>query len=243
MRDLVENGNRKREGCEIENIFITIAKKYKRFNEKIDESVIERIRALSSKIIFIELEEDYGPASKYLGPLLKYYSVLDGNIMIVVDDDRKYNPNLVMHFKMAYNSFPNVVFSSGLWNIYFDKGYAKKSDEDIEMSLFKEQNANTFYYGNGLGGFFGFAMKVVGLETFIEYHFKVFQRIPKAFYHDEGISLGYLKYFEENIIFLNHKGCNFIKDEMVDALCNANYVNRGNIEKEILQITNFEKLI
>ncbi len=243
IRDLVENGNGKRDGCEIENIFITIAKKYKRFNEKIDESVIEKIRSLSSKIIFIELEEDYGPASKYLGPLLKYYSVLDGNIMIVVDDDRKYNPNLVMHFKMAYNSFPNVVFSSGLWNIYFDKGYAKKSDEDIEMSLFKEQNANTFYYGNGLGGFFGFAMKVVGLETFIEYHFKVFQRIPKAFYHDEGISLGYLKYFEENIIFLNHKGCNFIKDEMVDALCNANYVNRGNIEKEILQITNFERLM
>jgi hypothetical protein len=111
------------------------------------------------------------------------------------------------------------------------------------MDIYKEQNSNTFYYGNGVGGFFGFAMKVSNLQEFIDYHFHIISRIPKAFFHDEGISLGYLKYKEENILYLNHKGCNYIKDEMVDALCNANYVNRGNIEKEILQITNFERLL
>ena len=72
---------------------------------------------------------------------------------------------------------------------------------------------------------------------------KILERIPKSFYHDEGIILGYLKYKEENILYLNHKGCNYIEEEMVDALCKSNLVDRGNIEKEILQITNLEKLL
>ena len=37
-------------------------------------------------------------------------------------------------------------------------------------------------------------------------------------------------------------GCNLIEEELVDALCTSNLVNRGKLEIEILKITNLEKL-
>ena len=111
------------------------------------------------------------------------------------------------------------------------------------MEVDKENNVSKFYFGQGLGGFFGFAIRVHDINKFIDYNIKILERIPKSFYHDEGIILGYLKYKEENILYLNHKGCNYIEEEMVDALCKSNLVDRGNIEKEILQITNLEKLL
>jgi hypothetical protein len=226
----------------IEKIFITIAKKYKRFTENIDQNVINKLKSYS-KITLIILEEDYGPASKYLGPLLNFYDILENNILIVIDDDRKYNINLVKNFASIYYSFQNITFSSGFWKDYFSKDYKKMNDNYLDIYLEKENNTNNFHFGNGVGGFMGFAIKVNNLKDFIEYNFKIFKRLPKSFYHDEGIILGYLKYKEENILYLHHKGCNYVDNEMVDALCNSNMVNRGNIEKEILQITNLEKLL
>ena len=68
-------------------------------------------------------------------------------------------------------------------------------------------------------------------------------KVPKSFFHDEGIILGYLKYNKENILYLKHMGCNIIEEELVDALCNSNLVNRQQVEREILKITNLEKLL
>jgi len=226
----------------IEMIYITIAKKYKRFTETIDQDIINKLKSFS-KINLIILDEDYGPASKYLAPLINYYKELENNILIVIDDDRKYNVNLVKNFATVYNSFQNITFSSGLWKEYFNKDYKKMSENYLDVEIYKESNTNNFHFGNGLGGFMGFAIKVNNLNNFIEYNLKILDRLPKSFYHDEGIILGYLKYKEETIIYLNHKGCNYIDDEMVDALCKINSINRGNIEKEILQITNLEKLL
>jgi len=226
----------------IEMIYITIAKKYKRFTETIDEDIIDKLKSFA-KINLIILDDDYGPASKYLGPLINYYKELENNILIVIDDDRKYNINLVKNFATVYNSFQNITFSSGLWKEYFNKDYKKMSDNYLDIEIYSESNNNNFHFGNGLGGFMGFAIKVINLQNFIDYNFKILKRLPKSFYHDEGIILGYLKYKEETIIYLNHKGCNYIDNEMVDALCNSDLVNRGNIEKEILQVTNLEKLL
>ena len=117
------------------------------------------------------------------------------------------------------------------------------NDEELEIYTYQEKNNYSFYYGNGLGGFFGYALKVEQLNEFIMYNINILNRINKSFYHDEGIILGYLKYNEEKIIYLKHRGCNFIEEEMVDALCHAGYVNRGKLEKEILQITNLEQLL
>jgi hypothetical protein len=224
----------------IEKIYLTISKKYKRFNETIDNNIIEKIRSISK--IEIIIEDDYGPASKYLGPLINKYEELKDNILIIIDDDRKYNKNMIKHFVIGYNSNPNITYSSGLWEKYFSKNYNNISDDFLEIELYKETNINKFYYGNGLGGFYGFALKVNNLDNFIKYNLNILKRIPNSFYHDEGIILGYLKYNEEIIMYLNHKGCNFIKEELIDALCNSNIINRGIIEKEILQITNLEKL-
>jgi len=226
----------------IETIYITIARKYKRFTETIDETIINKLKSYL-KINLIILDDDYGPASKYLAPLINYYKELENNILIVIDDDRKYNVNLVKNFATVYNSFKNITFSSGLWKEYFNKDYKNMSDNYLDIEIYNESNNNNFYFGNGLGGFMGFAIKVNNLQNFIDYNFKILKRLPKSFYHDEGIILGYLKYKEETIVYLNHKGCNHIDNEMVDALCNAGLVNRNNIEKEILQVTNLEKIL
>lgn len=232
----------KKQTYEIEHIFITIAKKYKRFTEKISDDIINLLKNIP-KVILITLDEDLGPASKYLGPLMNYHETIKNNILVVIDDDRKYNKNLLRNFSIGYNSFPNITFSSGLWGEYFNKKYATMKDEFLEFQMYKELNNNKFHFGQGLGGFFGFAIKVDNMQRFIDYNIKILNRIPKSVYHDEGIILGYLKYKEEIILYLKHKGCNIIDEELTDALCTSNLVNRGNIEKEILQITNLEMLV
>ena len=115
-------------------------------------------------------------------------------------------------------------------------------DNFLEFKIHKESNNNKFYFGQGLGGFFGFCIKVQNIKKFIEYNNIILNKIPKSIFHDEGIIIGYLKYNKETILYLKHKGCNIIKEELVDALCTSNLVDRGQIEKEILKITNLEKL-
>lgn len=226
----------------IEKIFITIPYKYKRFNEEIDENIINELKKID-KVHIIRSNEDYGPSSKYLCPLLEHYKELEDNLLVIIDDDRIYNKNLIKNFVISYNSNPNIIFSSGYWKDYFNSDYKNYDEEKLNITFYKEKNNNKFFFGQGLGGFYGFCIKISNLDKFIDYNLKVLKRIPKSFYHDEGIILGYLKYKEEIIMYLNHKGCNFINDEMIDALCESNLVNRGNIEKEILQITNLEKLL
>lgn len=226
---------------EIENLFITIPLKYKRFEESIDIDIINELKNIP-KVIIVNTDEDFGPASKYLGPLICYYKEVKNNILIVVDDDRKYNKNLVRNFKIAYNSFSHITFSSGLWSDYFNSNYKNLDENYLEFQIHKEYNNNQFHFGQGLGGFFGFSIKVVNIEKFINYNLMILKRIPKSFFHDEGIILGFLKYKEETILYLKHYGCNFIDNELIDALCKSNLVDRGRVEKEILQITNLENI-
>ena len=225
----------------IEYLFITIPNKYRRFEEVIEDDIFDKLRNLP-KVILINIKEDLGPASKYLGPLMNYYQLLKDNILVVIDDDRVYGKNLIRNFNIGYNSFPNIKFSSGLWSYYFDKNYKNIDEDFLEYQIHKEYNNNKFFYGQGLGGFFGFSIKVENIEPFINYNLKILERIPKSFFHDEGIILGYLKYKEETILYLKHIGCNIIEHELVDALCTSNLVNRGNVEKEILRLTNLEKI-
>jgi hypothetical protein len=227
----------------LEKLFITIPKKYKRFNEDISSDIINDIKEIDHRVCIIEIDVDYGPASKYLGPLMNYYDEIKDNLLIVIDDDRIYNKNLLKNFCIGYHSYPFITFSSGFWKMYFDKEYKTLNEDYIEYEIFKESNNNKFFYGQGLGGFFGFCIKVQNLENFIKYNFIILDRIPKSFYHDEGIILGYLKYNQEKILYLKHYGCNFIENELVDALCKSNLVDRGRVEKDILLLTNLEKII
>lgn len=230
----------KNQSYPIEKMFIIIANKYKRFTENISDETINELKE-NPKINIIILDEDLGPASKYLGSLQNNYTILKNNLLIVIDDDRTYNKHLIRNFVIGYQSYPNIIFSSGLWEQYFNKNYNKMDENLLEYQIYKENNDNNFYFGQGLGGFFGFCIKVYNIENFIDYNHKILNKIPKSFYHDEGIILGYLKYHKENILYIKHKGCNFIENELVDALCNSNLVDRKQIEKEILKITNLEK--
>jgi hypothetical protein len=226
----------------VENLFITIAKKYRRFDEIISDDIIERIKNIP-KVILIILDEDLGPSSKYMGPFINYYELLKDNLLIIVDDDRIYNKNLVKNFAMGYNSFPNITFSSGNWVEYFHKDYQSFKDDEIDYFIKKEKNILNFSFGDGVGGFFGFCIKVQNLEQFINYNYMILDKVKDSFFHDEGIILGYLKYMSEEILYLKHKGCNFIKNEMVDALCVSGLCNREKVERDIFYITNKEELL
>jgi hypothetical protein len=225
----------------IERFFIVIANNYKRFSEKIPDDII-RILNKIHKIKLIILEDDLGPASKYMGPLLNFYEVIKNNLLIIIDDDRIYNKNLIKHFSIGYNSYPNIIFSTGLWNEYFNKKYKSIDENFLEFKIYNEKNDDYFFYGQGVGGFFGFCIKVEDMQNFIDYNLTILNRIEKSFYHDEGIIIGYLKYNNYSILYLKHYGCNFIDDELVDALCKSNLVNRSKIEKKILQLSNLENL-
>jgi len=226
----------------INGLFITIAKKYKRFEEKISEEIIFKLKNID-KIILIIIEEDFGPASKYMGPLLNYYNLLENNLLIIIDDDRIYNKNLVKNFITGFNSFPNIRFSSGNWADYFNKDYGIMKESELDYFIKKEKNLPNFNFGDGVGGFFGFCIKVTNLEDFINYNHTILNRIEESFFHDEGIILGYLKYLTEEILYVKHKGCELIKNEMVDALCNSGLCNREKVEKEILFATNNDFLL
>ncbi len=227
-----------------EKLYITIAKKYKRFQEEIPINLMEKISSLSDKIDWIILEEDFGPGSKYLGPLIHRRYIVENEYLIVIDDDRFYNPFLIEHFKTAMISFGGEHnFSSGLWDYYFDKSYTKLEEDYYTMIVRKEENQQKFFYGNGLGGFMGFCMKCVNIDQFIKYHFDIFEKVPKSFFHDEGITLNYLKAREESIIYVKHKGCNYLEKEQVHALCKSGLCNRGKVENQIFFVTQMNSLL
>lgn len=225
----------------IETFFIVIADNYRRFTKKISEDIIKKIEDIE-KVKLIILENDLGPASKYLGPLLHYYDIILNNLLIIIDDDRIYNKNLIKHFSIGYNSYPNIIFSTGLWNEYFNKNYKNINENFLEFNIYNEINNDYFFYGQGVGGFFGFCIKIENMQKFINYNLKILDRIDKSFFHDEGIIIGYLKYNNLSILYLKHFGCNFIENEMVDALCTSNLVDRSKIEKQILKLSNLENL-
>ena len=226
----------------IDKIYINIPIKYKRFKENITQENINELKKIN-KVEIIYLEEDYGPSSKYLGPLMKYKRELENNLLIIIDDDRIYNENLVRNFIIANQSLPQYEFYAGLWNYFFDNNYKKLDKEYLEIIRYKEKNKDKFHYGNGLGGFFGFCLKLKNSEEFVNYHLDILEKYKKSFFHDEGISLGYLKKKEKEIIYLKHIGCYSYKTESIDALCLSGKCNRKKVEKDILYITNNENLL
>ena len=227
---------------EIDKIYVNIPIKYKRFKENINQENINELMKIN-KVEIIILEKDYGPSSKYLGPLMKYKRELENNLLIIIDDDRIYNKHLVRNFVIAYHSLPQYEFYAGLWKYFFDDYYKKLSNEYLEITKYKEINKDKFHYGNGLGGFFGFCLKLKNSEEFVNYHLKILDKYEKSFFHDEGISLGYLKKKEIEIIYLKHIGCYSYEKESVDALCLSGKCNRKKVEKDILYITNNENLL
>lgn len=224
----------------IDKIFITIPKKYNRFKEVIPESIITILES-NDKIELIHIEEDLGPASKYLGPLIHKYNEIENNLLVIIDDDRIYNKNLIKHFLIAHNSYPDTKFITGQWKIFFKKNYKEINENYIDIIKKKEKNNTMIEFGDGLGGFFGCCLYVKDLHNFVNYNKKILNNLPKAYFHDEGIMLGYIKCNEEDVLYIKHKGSYKIFKENPDALCESNICNRKDLEKEIIEYTNREK--
>ena len=240
---LIKNINNfiKNQTYDFDKILITIPKKYKRFDNNIDNKIIKKLEKIE-KVEIIYIDKDLGPASKYLGPLIKK-NINDQDLLIIIDDDRIYNKYLVRNLVMIYRSFYQYEFYSGLWSYFFDKKYKYLENNFLEVTMYKENNEDNFKFGNGLGGFFGFAMNIKNKKEFIQYNLKILELIDKSFYHDEGILLGYIKKKEKIIIYLKHIGCEEYDKETVDALCKSGLCNRSIIEKDILYITNYQSLL
>ena len=228
----------------IEKIFITIPNQYLRFKEKISENMLAKLKS-NPKIEIIHIEQDYGPASKYLGPFLHRFDIIKNNLLVIIDDDRIYNKNVIKNFVTAHNSYPSVKFITGLWTTYFDKNYKAMHPDYLDIHLKKEINNNKITYGDGVGGFYGFCLNIIDNEfdDFIKYNHTILNKIKKSCFHDEGIILGYIKVKEEHILYLKHIGCYFINMKEPDALWKSNLVDRKKIEYEIVELTNKEKLL
>lgn len=237
LKDFITN-----QVIKIDKIFITIPKKYNRFKDNVSEKTIKNLNNIPN-VEILNIDIDYGPSSKYLGPLIHKYNVINNNLLIIIDDDRLYNKNLIRNLLMGYNSFPNCQFYTGLWSYFFNKKYNNLGNEFVEMNLVQEKNNVDIKYGSGVGGFFGFGIYVNKLENFIQYNLKILSLISESIYHDEGIILGYLKYLRKNILFIKHIGCLDFKGESPDALCESKLCDRKRVEKEILYMTNIQKLL
>ena len=222
-------------------LLITIPKKYKRFDTTINKKAIKKIEQID-KVEIIYIDEDLGPASKYLGPLMNNYIKKD-DLLIVIDDDRLYNKNLVKNLVTSYRSFSQYEFYTGLWSYFFDKKYKYLEKDFLEITLLKEKNEDNFKFGNGVGGFFGFALNIKDKKEFINYNLKILEKVNNSFFHDEGIILGYLKKKEKTILYLKYYGCYEYDKESIDALCKSGLCDRTLTEKEILYTTNYQSLL
>jgi len=228
----------------IEKIFITLPNQYLRFKDKISENMITKLKS-NPKIEIIHIEQDYGPASKYLGPFIHKYDTIKNNLLFIIDDDRIYNKNIIKNFITAHNSYPNIKFMTGLWTTYFDKNYKAMHPDYLDMNLKKEENNNKINYGDGVGGFYGFCLNIIDNEfnDFIQYNHTILNKIKKSFFHDEGIILSYLKVKKEYILYLKHIGCHFVNMKEPDALWKSNLCDRKKLEYEIVELTNNEHLL
>lgn len=218
----------------VKKLFVTISDDYKRFGSiSVDAISLEKLK--SYERVDVIIAEDHGPASKYLGPLIHRKDEISGSLMVVVDDDRFYNPNLVKNFMMGFDLFPHCKFATGDWGRYFQPDYSRIKDNFVEYSI-KRGPVH-------VAGFFGFGMIVDDMDEFVMYNRSILNGVPKSFWHDEGIIYAYLGIKKEEVIILNHLGCNKITKEAPNALCLNTKFPRGYIEKEIFNFTIKEKLL
>lgn len=211
-----------------EKVFVTLAREYKRLGgSSADPSAIERLMGYEKVDVIID--EDYGPASKLLGPLMNRREELLGNMLVVVDDDRFYSPNLIRYFCMGFDFFPGRIFASNAGDFYFEGGYLQAPETEVQFSV-KERGAH-------LQGFVGYSMMVGEVEGLIEYHKRVLAGVPNSFWHDEGITHAYLEMKREPVVIVRHRACDKIVSEPPNALCQTTPISRSNIEQQIFKFS------
>jgi hypothetical protein len=211
-----------------EKLFITLPKKYRRFEATIDPIVLEKL----ASIAFVEIlyiEQDYGPASKFLGPFLLKFSEIKSNVLIVIDDDRFYHYAMVEKYQNFFIDHPNELVASGNPELYFrQQRYLKTDSVKIVIPHLKY-----------VSGFMSFALRVSDkLLSVADYSIFIIKHCHDAFFHDEGILLNFMTFSDISVYYINFPFVNVINQEMNDALCMLPNINRINIEEEIRIFSN-----
>ncbi|NQZ75644.1 MAG: glycosyltransferase family 2 protein [Ekhidna sp.] len=86
---------------------------YVSFRNKKEYVIPQWLQELES-VKIVRIDEDYGPASKFIPSLQK----LDANIpILVVDDDNIYPPNYIKDFESAEKKNPDVILAASGWKV------------------------------------------------------------------------------------------------------------------------------
>jgi hypothetical protein len=213
-----------------EKIFITIPKQYQRFIlDSQCQIILNELLQISCKFEIIEIETDYGPACKFLGPLLYKCKEIQNNVLIIIDDDRFYNPQMTLVYKNFFQQYPNIDFVTGNQNLYFQPDlYSQQTS--IEYKI------HSYPY---VAAFMSFAFIVNSdINELVNYTLYILKHIPPSFFHDEGILLNYLKFKDKKVFLINYQFINQIDQEMTDSLIEGKFVNRRHIENQIRLFTN-----
>ena len=88
-----------------DKIFINIPKEFKRFQEKIDDSLIPKY---ADDVVEVVRSDDYGPGTKLLGSLDK---IKKNSLIILADDDNIYEDYMVEKFYYHYSLAPENAYS------------------------------------------------------------------------------------------------------------------------------------
>jgi len=92
-----------------DKIILHIPNEYHNYESPTEEQLA------SLKGVEIHRCKDYGPATKLLA--MNNFELDDEDYIIVCDDDRSYEPNMVLDFVLAQSANPGKVYSQALWDI------------------------------------------------------------------------------------------------------------------------------
>jgi hypothetical protein len=210
-----------------DGVFVTVSDNYRRLGGRgVSEADLGRIRSVPG--VEVITMEDMGPASKYLGPLIYKRDQIKGSLLIVADDDRMYSRNLVRNFSAGMRLFPRMRFAAGDGLLYFRQDYMSMSENYVRFEVRRNNH--------GFAGFFGFCLKVEGMDDIVQFHQEMLGSVKGAFYHDDGMIRSYANFKGEDMLMLTHRGPDVISKEPPDALCQNTPINRNHVESEMFRL-------
>lgn len=224
-------------------LFLSIPRQYKRFPDaRIDNNLLDTLDTMDW-IDVIFLEEDYGPASKFLGPMLYRSSeIMSATALVILDDDRVYASTLVERYEDFFKRHPNISVATGNQELYFHRLlYPSLPPDFLDVRPCRTRRVSGFMS-------FGFAGISEKTKTILSrYTLQVLKNVPDSFFHDEGILWIFLNAMDIAVYNINHPFVSSIEKEAPEALCENTPVSRAEIEKKILHWTNhslfFDKIV
>lgn len=217
-----------------EKLFLCIPQTYKRFpEESIPYHVLDDLEKLfGSRFRIIWMDVDYGPACKYLGPLIYCFTEIQNHVLIIIDDDRFFHSSMVTIYKNLFLQYQDIAVITGDQEFYFN---IEKYQKCTEQHFVVKKSIRKY-----VAGFMSFALHLErhDFQLLIEYTKNILFHIAPSFFHDEGILMNYLLFKTIPCLEVEFPFINFIEKEMQDSLVSGKYVDRKSIEKQIMNFTN-----